>query len=394
MTVENTADGDADRSVLPALATAVAAGLGVVVVLRSFDRHLPRLDPTAGEAVLLVAGSVLVLLLVLGLHEAGHLLGGRVAGFRPLLFVVGPLKLERRDGRWRARLNRNLALYGGLAVSAPTDTRDLRRRTLLYVAAGPAASLAIGGLVLLLLTASGAGPADSGAPFPEAAASTWSLVFGAGSLAIGLVTLIPGRTVGFDTDGGRILRLARGGLAAEGEVAVLALVGLSYGGRRPRSWDPDLVDRALRADPGSPPGVAARQMAYVHALDRGETEEARRHLEAALAARENLPPPTRPALYLQAAYFAAVHDGKPVRARIWLDRAEGGMLVSPHERPLAEGAVRRAEGEGEEALALLHRAREELPRALDRGRARAEAEWTAELEDAVRADARSDSTGR
>ncbi|HEX7241865.1 MAG TPA: hypothetical protein VF263_16405 [Longimicrobiaceae bacterium] len=273
------------------LASVAVGGAAGVLIARSVERGLPRLELDGGEKALLVLLLLVILLAVIAVHEVGHLLGGRIAGFRALLLVVGPLRVERSEVGTRVGLNRSLGLAGGLAVSVPRDTRDLRRRTLLLVAGGPAASLLAGAAAYAARSGLGLGslPAGAGAGAGTTLASVGLLAFAVFSAAIGVATLIPGRTSGFYTDGARILRLLRGGPDTEREVAILALTGLSMGGRRPREWDPALVERANALPDDTPFGVAGRMMAHSAALDRGDVAAARRHLEEALELREALP---------------------------------------------------------------------------------------------------------
>src|SRR5437868_5918014 len=88
----------------------------------------------------LVAFSLMAFLILAG-HELGHVLAGQMVGFRFLLFVVGPLKFERKEGRIRAGLNKTLALAGGVAASAPTDERNVCKRMAVIMLGGPLASL-------------------------------------------------------------------------------------------------------------------------------------------------------------------------------------------------------------------------------------------------------------
>lgn len=309
------------------------------------------------------------LILAPAVHEAGHLIGGRLAGFRAALFVLGPLRVERTAGGIRAGLNRSLALYGGTAASVPEDTHDLRRRTLLMIAGGPATSILSGVLALALREPLGLAAIPAAAGHAHVIASTATAVFGVMSLLLGVVTLIPSRAGGPHTDGRRILQLLRSGPAADRDVALFALWGQTLAGRRPREWDPDLVAQALAPADGTQFDVIARQLASVYALDRGEPGEARRHLAGALGLEETLPPLARPGLLVQAAYFAAVVDGDAVRARALFSRAGSRLTGAPHQRLLAEAAVCLAEGDARLAAGLLDRAEAQLGRAPGRGAA-------------------------
>lgn len=327
------------------------------------------------------------LILALAVHEAGHLLGGRLAGFRAVVFVLGPLLVERTAGGVRAGLNRSLALYGGTAASVPEDTHDLRRRTLLMIAGGPATSILSGVLALALRGPLGLAAIPAAAGHAHVIASTATAVFGVASLLLSAVTLIPSRTGGPHTDGRRILQLLRGGPAADQEVALLALWGLMLAGRRPREWDSALVAQALAPADGTVFDVLARQLASVYALDRGEPADARRHLDGALALEEMLPPHARPGLLVQAAYFAAAVDGDAARARALFARAGTGPTVAPHQRLLAEAAVCLAEGDARPAAGLLDRAEAQLGRAPGRGVAVMDLEHIRRLRAAMRAPA-------
>ncbi len=356
--------------VLPMLGGAVLGGLGA--------RYVPGLIPDRrfSGAELAATAVVLAALLVgvVAIHEAGHLLGGRLAGFRALLFVVGPFRVERTGTGVRTSLNRSAAVAGGLAVSVPEDTHDLRRRFLLMIAGGPAATLLTGILALALRGPLGLAPVPADAGFGRALAAVALAAFGVASLFIAAATLVPARTGGFYSDGARILRLLRGGPDTEREVAILALMALSMAGRRPRGWDPALVALALGAADGTSFDVVGRQLAYAHALDRDEPAEARRQLEAALALEEVLPPVVRPGLLLMGAYFAAAHDGDAARARALFARAGTGLMVPPYVRLLAEAAVCLAEGDARRAADLLERSEAQLGGALDRGGAVADLE--------------------
>lgn len=336
-------------------------------------------DLSRPEKLGLVLACLPVIFLFLAAHEAGHLLGGRLAGFRFLLFIVGPLKIHRERDRIRLELNRSAGLAGGIAACVPEDARDLRRRTLMMVAGGPLASLVTGAFALGLffgLDLQGL-PPESG--LAALYGSVALLMFGGGSLGIGLVTLIPGRTSGFWTDGARILQLLRGGPQAERDVALMALIASSQAGRRPRDWDGALVEQALSLEDASLFEVLARMLVSARDLDRDDFESARRHLERALSLAGELPPTVRPGLLLEAAWFEAAVRGDAGAARRWLDAAGEGALVQKHARLRAEAAVLAAEGKPAEAAERAAQARHLLRQDIDAGTVAAQIEWLEEL---------------
>lgn len=345
----------------------VMVGCGMVVgglIGRASKSSTADLDRAQGFAA--ASGILLALPMVLVLHELGHVVGGLAAGFRFNLFVVGPLKVVREADRIRARLNTNLSIAGGLAGCSPTGSGDHRRGMILMIASGPIASL-LGAAAGLL----GAGATGGFAP----GASGWSAAlgmalgaFGLGSLAVGLMTLIPGRTSGFMTDGARLIGLLRKGPEADREAAVIGLIAESASGIRPRDWDPGLVSRAVSVPDGSLLDAVAEQLAYTSALDRGDLPLARDRLVRSLSLADRLPPSVRPAIELEAATFEAAIRADAPASRRWLDRAGNpGGLVPRHLRPVAEAALAVAEGRFDDAPPFIEAARDALSRSNDPG---------------------------
>ena len=341
------------------LAVCVLGGAVVSVKLSDYV----GIGPDAFGAVVLVGASV-----ALAVHEAGHVAGGRLVGFRLLLLVVGPVQVAREKDGLRWGLNRSFGLAGGLALSVPTDDRDLHRRTAVTVAGGPAASLALGALGLGLWAALGG------------AASAVALLVGLASFGIAAVTLWPGRPGGLPTDGARLLRLARGGPAAEREVAVLALVAQSVSGVRPRAWDADLLDAALSPADGDLMEESARALATARALDAGDAEAARDQLERRVALWWGVPPVLRTELATDAAVFEGAVRGDAARARAWLDRIDRrAALAAPSVVALAEAVAAHVEGDGERARRHAAEARDGLDGAVSGGSAAARRDWLAGL---------------
>jgi hypothetical protein len=322
---------------------------------------------TGHKALLVLAALPFVYLLCVAAHELGHVIGGRLGGFRLLLFIVGPFRLERTPDGFRPGLNRSIVVSGGLAAMTPIGLHDLRRRTVVMVAMGPVASLMVGAQFLALYQATASALLRPGAGFGSHFASLVLLAIGVVSLLLGVLTLVPGRAGGFYSDGARMLRLMKASAETEREVALIALTGMSMAGTRPREWDAGLVEQGAGIRDGGPFEVGGRQFAYAHALDSGDIDAARGHLRAALDRIEQVPAGARSSLLLAAATFHALHDGDAALAREYLGRARHGLLAAPHQRRLAEAAVRLAEGDVVTARELARDAQLLAASALDRG---------------------------
>jgi hypothetical protein len=355
------------RRVLPGVVL-FAAGMAIgSIAAWGGLRALPRLGFSPPQTALVLALGLLLYMLAIAVHEAGHVLAGRLAGFRLLLFIVGPFRMERSPDGFRYGVNRSIMLAGGLAAMTPAGLHDLRQRALIMVAGGPVLSLMAGAQFLALYQAASSWLFRDAAPFASQVAGIALLILGGASLVIGAVTLIPGRAGGFYSDGARMLRLMRATEETEREVALIALTGVSMEGTRPRDWDTALVMRGAGIRDGGPFEVLGRQLAYAHALDSGDVAAARENLEAALHCIDQLPRGARGSLLLAAATFYALHDGDAPRARAYLASAQHGLLAAPHQRQVAEAAVRLAEGDVEGARAAARDVQRLAATALDRG---------------------------
>jgi hypothetical protein len=364
------------RTFLQTIGGVVAGAVGMQAIL--YFIPWPRLTLSAAELVLLLVALPPLFLLMIAIHEGGHLIAGAFARFRPCLLIVGPFKLERTMTGWQPGINQSFPLYGGLAAAIPQGVDRLRQRMATLVAGGPSASI-LTGLVALVALATIGITRDARLSGGATIVFLLTFAFGVVSLAIGIGALVPGRGDGFASDGARLLRFLTNAPEVDGEVALLSIVGASMAGQRPRDWDPTVVALALRLAPDTSHGAAARMLAHSHALDRQDIPRAREYLHAALAHHDALPSMSLPALLLQAAYFEAVHEQNPVSARRYLTSAGPGVLVSPHEQPLAEAAVLLAERNDREAAASLARAAREISHASDKGGALMAADLIAQM---------------
>jgi hypothetical protein len=386
------------RTVLIVLAMLVLGGVVGYVVGQSLLNGGAAAEAASGAAsgagwspgplalAAFMALQVAMLVVVLGVHELGHLVGGWLAGFRFFLFVVGPLQVRRAAGdAVEVGWNRSLALAGGLAASLPTtdhveDSDALRRGLTTTVAGGPALSLAFALAAFGLDAALGALDVAAGDGPAGLFVRKTLFVTGLGSLGIFAVTLLPARTSGFYTDGMRLWRLWRGGPSALRDDAVVLLGTLSMSGVRPRDWPDALVDRALGVahpalDDGSLFACLAHQYAYARALDGGEAEAAADHLRAALAGYAEGPDVLKAGLALEAAYVEGALRGDAEAARAWRETAPASALTNATTQHRADAAVALAEADPDAARDAIAAARDALPRALDQGLAAAEADW-------------------
>lgn len=307
----------------------------------------------------------------IALHELGHILGGLRAGFRFVLYTVGPFRIAREAGGVRVGLNRSINLAGGVALMVPPSGIATPRELAWFIAGGPIGSFlaaALSGLATALL--------------PGASGLFAFFLVGAGMNAgLGLATIIPSHFGGLDSDGRQLLDLGRGGRRGELKLLLRAVTTASLLGTRPRDLDAARLERlvALAEAESGPAALVSHLMRYYHLIDRGDLAGARSALARAQASHPNVHPMIGANLQLESAWVA-VQEGSAVRARVHLDRAlKHARYLERHSRARVEAALLRIEGRAEESVARAREGLAALGRALDQGGAVAEREWLERL---------------
>ncbi|WP_037321227.1 M50 family metallopeptidase [Salegentibacter sp. Hel_I_6] len=164
-----------------------------------------------------IALLLIIPLVVIGIHELGHLITGVYLGFRLELFILGPLGIKRDEDKIKIYFNKNIAHYGGITSTIPRkDSPENNRKFALILLAGPITSLFLsiflGALYYTL----------------EFQFSKFLLIGSLTSLGIFLVTTIPNKTGMFFTDRKRYQRLTKDGPEKDVELALLRIIG-NYG---------------------------------------------------------------------------------------------------------------------------------------------------------------------
>ncbi len=338
------------------------AGLGVGILLRRLDVNLAPTPALSMPQVILIGLAAIYLVLLT--HELGHLLAGKLAGMRPFLLITGPLKVFATQNGLQIGFNRNLSLAGGLAACLPQTTDHLRRQLLIMAAGGPLASL-LGGLL------------GMGFFFLLPSESLWKyfgLVFGVTALVIFAATSIPGKTAGFQTDGGQILSLLRGGAEVEQRALLVILQAESLKGTRPRDWPDNILRRLLEMRTTPMLDAAAQLMNYYHALDSGDLARAGESLQSLLAIEAQIPEGLKQAVYLEQAFFLALYRGDALSAERFFHKSTGA-LVEQSTILRAEAALLFAQGQHGQARQKAEQAIRRANQSFDRGAAIAEREW-------------------
>ena len=344
------------------IAVMAVAGAGLGYLLGRMIKQVPALAERAQAMVwwdlLLIP---VLFLLVLAVHEAGHLLGGLRRGMRFLLYIVGPFQFSRTQSGIRFNWLFNLGTFGGLVAATPDPDRPLRPQLLSLTAGGPLASLllALSGFMLFSMQ--------------DGRLGVHALLVALMSMLIFLVTAIPSRVGGFMSDGKQFLELLHGGEAVIERQRFSTLMAQSMAGVRPRDWDAEWLEPASRTVGGDPVRlVATRLMAMLAAQDRGDVAGADAHAEWLSEHYEDYPLGFRQSLTIELCLHALARGNHTV-ARMWMAQSKGGM-VDKSRRALAEAELALLDGDKPLALGRQIEARSQLKHSMDAGLAKVSAE--------------------
>lgn len=329
----------------------------------------------------LVGISVLNLLMVF-VHESGHVIGALLSRFRVFTFVVSWLRITRQATGWKVCFVKPQAKVGGMINAFPTHSRSLRRRYSLLIAGGPAANITTGALALYgrhLLEAHHTLPFTP--LLAEYLLTNALFAFGWISLVRGGLNLLPFKlTSGHIIDGRQLLNLFQGGPAMHQHLGMLQLQGLIHAGVRPRDWDFTLVEQLLAHRSNGVLDCYAHIYAYNYFHDRNELEPLRFHINEALDRRRTAPVALQQYLLNQAVSIAALYTRDAEQARYWLESAQQVKPFTKEEGLFAQAAVAYVEGRLSEAVVWLQAARKQMNEAFASGSSKYVAEQIDDLQ--------------
>ena len=269
----------------------------------------------------------LLWLLVIGVHEAGHLVAGLRKGMRFLLFIIGPFGLVHSSQGIRFRWFFKLGAFSGLAAVLPRADRPLAAQMQPMVLGGPLASLLLAVVALLVFKVT------------EGRISAYALLAGLLSALVFVMTAVPFRSGGFMSDGMQWLTYRRGGADVEQRARLMALMGLSFSGTRPRDLDAELLQQVQAAAGGETlSDMSVWLYSYLHALDCGDREAAQGWSTRMASSIDAYVDGFKQGIATELALFAALHLRNAEEARRWLARSKGGV-VDASRRDLAYAAV-------------------------------------------------------
>lgn len=275
------------------------------------------------------------------LHELGHVVAGKLAGFRFAFMIFWPVQIHKSGEkalRIRFRTRTGLGL-GGLAGMVPQAGSDFRKAYMKMIAGGPLASLLSFCVFTSVAISLGLGRNLIGSVL-------WNI--GLTSLLLFVSSILPRKTAGYLSDGA-ILQLMRWGdeKAVQRYLVLFEMASKIASGTRPAAIAPEGLTVLADLEPAEPSFFNARHLAFLHAADTGNLAAARGFINEIQQNLAQAPLLFRSKYNLDEAWLLA-REGHTEKARELLKVNQNG-LVEPCEIRLVEAEIALAEGKPEDA---------------------------------------------
>jgi hypothetical protein len=277
------------------------------------------------------------------IHEFSHLTAGWLLGFRFSQISVGPIQICLQHGKLKINFLRELTALGFAGMHVDTIVR-LRRRFLVYLAAGAAANL---------ITIPIASFFANHTYFAESHPSSLSFVAQLSmiSLLLSAVSLLPlplGPTS--FTDGSRIAMLLKDRQRTRRLLSICAVGAQQQDGIRPKKWKQTWLKAASSLPDAGVDDFSGNWLAYISGCARNNEGLAASHLERCLTISRSTTHTVRDLVAQESAVFSAWFRCDASLAERWLNQITRPKLLQPLTRLRLDIATCCARREFEKAL--------------------------------------------
>jgi hypothetical protein len=366
------------RKVIVLLLMLIAAGFFNYAITKIFfGGWAPNAAPSLpdGYGIWLLLLLPFLYLMVVGIHELGHVAVGHLQNFGFYGLTVGPFGWKPDDeGKIRFHWNKSLNLTGGIAIMLPNGTENLRKRFMWLVAGGPLASLLLSafalGLSLLV-------PPSNFLYFSSLALcllSTFAFV----------VSTLPSLVSGSPTDGMHILTFVQNGPVAAAELAgLLAIAHLRTGQPHAELPAERFAAVAANEETPAPQRVTIDYYRYLHALAVGDTDRAAKLYAGVMDRLDVYPKDSQGSFYLEQALFEAHYRQDLPAAEAALARYTDSPFTEAIDFHLADAAIAALRKDWKTLAPLLPAIERALPSSMDQSRAPIIKDWLNQWKDLV-----------
>ncbi len=333
-----------------------AVGAGSVFLYMSVRDYFGIILPSWPISILSIIAAIIASVFI---HELGHLIAGIVQKFRFYMFTVGPFKLEKTPDGFRAGLNLNLNIAGGLTLMIPSSKKFDKKKLAWFIAGGPIASILF---FIILATVSFTLHAVYGAQGIANAIIYFSWMTAIITLVLGVFALIPEEETGLESDGLQLKDLLRGGKRAVIKQYVMQLSTASWNGTRPRDLDETVLMRLidLTKEQNGSNSILAKLLGYVYFMDSDNKNQAKEILDKAVKiAEETKNEFLNATLFLEKSFFEAFCNHDVEKAEHYFEKGKKGysekstLKRAETALNLVKGDTELARKNAEETLKLL-----------------------------------------
>lgn len=184
--------------------------------------------PEKTQGLLELWGVLVILVLVLAIHELGHVIFGLLNGLQFKFMTAGPITIQKEEGKMRIRENKRWMYFGGVAMLLPPSvyTPNLSKKWAWMTLGGPLTSFVCGAVSGYIYMVS---------------YYQFLLYFSVLHFVISLATAIPMKGIML-SDGKQFLILIKGDEKARQHLHSIQVSSALLSSKRPKDWDGKIVE--------------------------------------------------------------------------------------------------------------------------------------------------------
>jgi len=283
--------------------------------------------------------------LVINIHELGHLIFGKLLGYRFLMFRAGPLSIQKENEKLKFTFIKNVG-YGGLCAMIPGENASLK----------DFAVYSTGGILFNVLTGIGFIISSFSLPQPVFTAVPLFLT-GVVSIFLALLNAWPFFSMNQPTDGMMFYSILRKNPLAERFYESVILSKKLAMGVRPKDLGLTPVDLPLKDFHE----LSTVFYLYFMEMDQGHVEKAGEYLKVVEENLSKVPPYTLPAYYYELIYYnllvgklnLSAHYYEKAGKILQKDKDINGLRIKSYYAYYLEKDLSKAEKLAKEGLAVM-----------------------------------------
>jgi len=283
--------------------------------------------------------------LVINIHELGHLILGKLLGYRFLMFRAGPLSIQKENGKLKFTFIKNVG-YGGLCAMIPGENSSLK----------DFAIYSTGGILFNILTGIGFIISSFVVSLPVFVSVPLFLT-GVVSIFLALLNAWPFFSMNQPTDGMMFFSILRKNPLAERFYESVMLSKKLAMGVRPKDLGLTPVDLPLKDFHE----LSTVFYLYFMEMDQGHVEKAGEYLKVVEENLSKVPPYTLPAYYYELIYYNLLVGRLDLSAYYYekagkilqKDKDINGLRIKSYYAYYLEKDLSKAEKLAKEGLAVM-----------------------------------------